>query len=133
MGSDLCSSLVTCFPNMTQMCLPVGMAVDAGWRAVGGPSGVCNTSVRIEDLGKIWLLSCNELLQLDHLANLLECKNFILLVTVYRKTGRVIATVFEAGETVDEGVENVFAVLLDQVIDAVCISIVPRWLSQITH
>ena len=101
----------------------MGMAVDAGWRAVSGPSGVCNTGVRIEDLVKIWLLLLNECLQLGHLANLFECKNLILLVAVYCETGRIVATVFESGETVDEGVKNGFAILLNQVIDAVYINI----------
>jgi hypothetical protein len=84
---------------------------------------VCNTGVGIEDLLEIRLLLLNKCFQLGHLANLLECEHLILLVAVYCKTGRVVATVFESGETVNEGVENGFAVFLDQVIDAVYISI----------
>lgn len=66
--------------------IPVWVAVDAGWRTVGGPTGVCNASVRVKDLGEVWLLLCNELLQLGHLAHLFECENLILLVTVDRQT-----------------------------------------------
>jgi hypothetical protein len=112
---------------------------------VGSPAGVCDTSVRIEDLGQIGLGLLNELLELDHLANLLVSKHLILLVSVDSETGRVIATVFEAGEacwggtqisiwelsghgqavragqeqelTIDEGVEDVFPVSLHQVVD----------------
>ena len=58
------------------------VAVDSGGRTVGSPSGVCDTSVVIEDLGEIWFLLFNERLQLGDLANLLECKHLILLVTV---------------------------------------------------
>lgn len=74
------------------------MAVEAGWGSVGGPAGVCDTSVRVEDLGKIGLGLLNQLLQLDHLANLLVSKHLILLVSVDSETGRVISTVLEAGE-----------------------------------
>lgn len=79
--------------------IPVGVAVEAGWGSVGGPAGVCDTSVRIEDLGKIGLGLLNQLLQLDHLANLLVSKHLILLVSVDSETGRIISTVLEAGET----------------------------------
>lgn len=123
----------------------MGVAVEAGWGAVGSPAGVCDTSVRIEDLGQIRLGLLNQLLQLDHLADLLVSKHLILLVSVDGETGRVIATVFEAGEacggdtiqyslvasghgqavragqeqelTIDEGVEDVFPVSLHQVVD----------------
>jgi len=101
------------------------MAVNSVWGAVGGPSGVCNTAVRIEDLSKIWLLVGNQFPQLGHLANLLVRKDLILLVAVYGETSGVVATVFETGEAVNEGVENGFAVLLDQVIDAANISLGP--------
>jgi len=86
---------------------------------------VCNAGVGIEDLVKIWFLLLNECLQLGHLAKLLEGENLILLVTIHCETGRVVATVLESGETVDEGVKNGSAVLLDQVIDAVYVSICP--------
>jgi len=91
----------------------VGVAVDTRWWSMGGPSGVCNTCVRIEDLGHVWLLLVDELPQLGDLANLLERKDFILLVSIYRKTGRVISSVFESGKTIDKSVDNVFAVLLN--------------------
>ena len=123
--------------------IPVGVAVEARWGAMGSPAGVCDTSVRIEDLGQIRLGLLNQLLQLDHLADLLVSKHLVLLISVDGETGRVIATVFEAGEacggdtiqhslvasghgqavragqelTIDEGVEDVFPVSLHQVVD----------------
>jgi hypothetical protein len=115
------------------MRVPVGMAVDAVWGAVGCPSGVCNTAVGIEDLGKIWLLILNQFLQLGHLANLLECKDLLLLVAIYGEASGVVATVFETGEAVNEGVENGSAVLLDEVIDAVYISLGALGSSRITY
>jgi len=38
--------------------------------------------MRIKDLGKIWFLLFDELLQLGNLANLLVGKDFILLVAI---------------------------------------------------
>ena len=73
--------------------LPVGMAVDARGHTVSCPPGVGNTGVRVEDLGQVGLLLLNELLQLGDLANLLECKDLILLVTVDGETGRVVSAV----------------------------------------
>jgi hypothetical protein len=78
---------------------------------------VCNAGVRVEDLGQVWLLLLDQGLQLGDLADLLEGENLILLVTIYGQTGRVVATVFEAGEAIDEGVEDELAVLLDEVVD----------------
>jgi hypothetical protein len=75
------------------------MAVKAGWRTVSSPSCVCNTSVGIEDLVKIWLLLLDELLQFCNFANLLECKDLVLLVSIDGKTSRIVTTVFETGKT----------------------------------
>ncbi len=75
------------------------MAVESRWRAVGGPSGVSNASVRVEGLGQIRLGFVDELLQLRHLSNLFERKDLILLVSVDRQTGRIITTILETGET----------------------------------
>ena len=47
-----------------------------------GPSGMCNASVRVEDLVQVWLLLFNELLELGDLADLFECEHFILLVSI---------------------------------------------------
>lgn len=66
---------------------------------MSGPASVSNSSVRIESLGEVWLRLGNELLQFGDLANLLEGKDLILLVTVDSKTGGVITTVFKTGET----------------------------------
>jgi hypothetical protein len=70
------------------------MAVDARRRAVGGPSGVGDTGVRVEDLVEVEVLLLNELLQRGDLADLLDCVDLILLVAVNGETGRVVAAVF---------------------------------------
>jgi hypothetical protein len=66
---------------------------------MSSPSGVCNASVRVEDLGEVWLLLRDELLELDDLADLLEGEDLILLVSIYGETGGVVSTVFETGES----------------------------------
>jgi hypothetical protein len=60
---------------------------------------VGNTGVCVKDLCKIGLLLLDELLQLGDLANLLEGKDLVFLVTIDGNTGGVVATVFETGET----------------------------------
>lgn len=78
---------------------------------------MCNTGMRIENLVQIRLLLLNQLLQLSHLADLLESKDLVLLVTIYSQTCRIIATVLESRQAIDEGVEDKFPVLLDEVVD----------------
>lgn len=58
------------------------MAIDAGGRTVGCPSSMSDASVRIEDLGLVGIGLSNELLELGYFANLLEGKDFILLVSI---------------------------------------------------
>lgn len=70
------------------------MAVHAGWAAVSSPSCVCDTSVRVENLGSVGLRLLDELLEFGDLADLLEGQNLILFVTVDREAGRIVATVF---------------------------------------
>ena len=62
------------------------MAVDARRRTVGSPAGVGNTAVCVKDLCEIGLLLLDELLQLGNLADLLESKHLISLVSVDRQT-----------------------------------------------
>lgn len=69
---------------------------------MGSPSRMCNTGMTVKDLGKIWLLLFNELLQLGNLPNLLIGKDFILLVTINGKTCGVIATVLQTREACGE-------------------------------
>lgn len=96
---------------------PVGVAVGGRGRTVGGPTGVSDTSVGIEDLLEIDVGLVNELPQLGDLANLLEGLDLLLLVAIDGQTSRVVATVLETGQAVNEGVENGLAVLLDEVVD----------------
>ena len=81
------------------------------------PSGVCNTGVGIEDLCEIWLLVLDELLQLCNLANFLERKYFILLITIHGETCRIVSSIFESGEAVDKCVNYVATVFLNQIVD----------------
>jgi len=92
------------------------MAVDTRWWTVGRPSGVCDTCMRVEDLGEIWLLILDELLQFGNFANLLECKDLVLLVTIDCKTCGVISSIFQSRETIDESVEDILPVFLHQVV-----------------
>jgi hypothetical protein len=70
------------------------MTVEARRAAVGGPSGVCNARVGVEDLGQVGLLVVDELLERGDLADLLEGEDLVLLVAVDCQTRRVVATVF---------------------------------------
>lgn len=83
---------------------------------MGCPSGVCNASVRVEDLGQIWLLILDQLLKLCDLAHLLEGEHFVFLVAIHCQTSRVVATVFKSGESIDESIENELSILLHQVV-----------------
>ena len=80
---------------MTRSRLPVGMAVESGGLAVCSPTSVCNTGMRVEDLCHVHSRFCDELLKLCNLADFLEGKDLILLVTVDSKAGGVISAVFE--------------------------------------
>lgn len=74
------------------------VTVQARGRTVGSPAGVCNTGVRVEDLGLVKLGLVDQLPQLGHLAHLFEGKDFLLLVAIDGKTGRVVAAVLETGQ-----------------------------------
>lgn len=87
------------FENRELRNVPVGVAVQARRRTVGSPAGVGNASVRVEDLVGVGLGLLDELLELGDLADLLEGKDLVLLVAVDSETGRIVATVLEAGET----------------------------------
>jgi hypothetical protein len=58
------------------------MAIESGWLAVGGPSSMRDTAVRVEDLGHVDARLCNQLSEFGHLAHLFECKYLILFVAV---------------------------------------------------
>lgn len=73
--------------------LPVRVAVCARGRAVGGPAGVGNTGVRVEDLVLVELVLLDELLEGGDLADLLDGEDLVLLVTVDGETCRVVAAV----------------------------------------
>lgn len=81
------------------MDVPVGVAVETGGGTVGGPASVCDTDVGVEDLGEVGLALINKLPQLGDLAYLLEGKDFLLLVAIDGKTGRVVPSVLETGKS----------------------------------
>ena len=63
------------------------------------PTSMCNSDVGIENLGQVWLRLLNQLPEFCYLANLLEGKDLILLVSINAKPSGVIASVFESSET----------------------------------
>ena len=71
----------------------------------------------VEDFVHVWLTLGDELLELGDLANFLERKDLIFLVSINSKTCRVVSSVFQTRESIDEGLDDVFAVLLNQVVD----------------
>jgi hypothetical protein len=54
---------------------------------------VGNTGVAVKDLVEVEVLLLDELLQRRDLADLLDCVDLVLLVTVNGKTGRVVTAV----------------------------------------
>jgi hypothetical protein len=72
---------------------PVRMAIESGWLSMRSPSSVSNASMRIKDLVHVDAGVGNELLELGHLADLLEGEDFILLVSIDSQTSRVVASV----------------------------------------
>lgn len=72
----------------------MGVAINTRRLAVGRPSGVRDTGVRIKDLCEVGLLLGDELLELCYLADFLERKYFILLVTINGETSRIVSAVF---------------------------------------
>ena len=58
------------------------MAVRRGGGAVGGPAGVGDAGVGIKDLLQVDIGLVDELLELGHLANLLEGHHLIPLVAI---------------------------------------------------
>jgi hypothetical protein len=59
---------------------------------------VSDTAVRIEHLVEVDLGLVDELPQLRHLADLLECEDLILLVAIDSETGGVVPAVLETGQ-----------------------------------
>lgn len=88
-----------CLWSRHQIDLPVGVAVLAGGGAVGGPTGVRNTSVRFKGLGHVGLALGNELPQLGNLSYLLEGLHLVLLVTIHGHTGRIVTPVLQARQS----------------------------------
>jgi len=67
---------------VAQNSLLVRVAVLSAWLAVGGPSGVCNTGMRIKDLGHVDARFVDEFSEFGDLAHLFECEDLISLVPV---------------------------------------------------
>jgi hypothetical protein len=102
---------------------------------VSGPSGVSNSCMRIERLFEVDTGFANQGFQFGNLSYLLKGKNLVLLVTVDGEPRRVVPTVLEPGETlgrmsqgtrkliqmrkltIDQSVDDVFAVFFNQVVD----------------
>jgi hypothetical protein len=66
---------------------------------VGSPASVRDTGVRLKGLGHVGGALLDEFFELGNLANFLERKDFVLLVAIHGHTSRVVATVFQSGES----------------------------------
>jgi hypothetical protein len=75
------------------------MAVQTGGLSVSSPSGVCNSGVRNKSGIHVGLRLVDELLKLSNLSDLLESKDFVLLVAIYGTTSRVVPSVFKTTKT----------------------------------
>lgn len=71
------------------------MAVVSGWLAVGSPSGVCNTSMGLKNLGHVDTRVVNQFSKFDNLAHLFEREDLISLVAVNCQTSGIVTSVFE--------------------------------------
>ena len=60
---------------------------------MGGPSGVRNTGVRVEDLVEVEVLLLDELLEGGNFADLLDGVDLVLLVAIDGETGGIVAAV----------------------------------------
>lgn len=77
----------------------MGMAIDPRGLAVGCPTGVSNSGVGDKCAVHVWLLLLDQSLEFGNLANLLEGKDLILLVSVDGDTGRVVTSILEPCKT----------------------------------
>ncbi len=78
---------------------------------MGSPTSVCNRDLGDEGLGGVDVGFGDTLAEASDLANLLEEKYLSRLVTIDTNAGRVVATVFLAGETVAEDLTDRLPVL----------------------
>ena len=79
--------------------VPVRVAVKSRRGAMGGPACVGDAAMRIEHLRQVQLGLVDELLELGHLAHLLEGEHLMLLVAIDSKARRVVPAIFQAGKT----------------------------------
>lgn len=75
------------------------VAVQPRWGAVGGPTGVGNSRVRIERFLQVHTGLADKFLELGNLADFFEGEDLILLVAVNGEPSRVITAVFEPRKT----------------------------------
>jgi hypothetical protein len=87
------------------------MAVHDGGRAVGRPSCVRDRDLRVENLGGVYARGGDARTKAGDLADFLEIKHFAGSIAINTDTGRVVTTVFLAGETVAEDIADFLAAL----------------------
>jgi hypothetical protein len=78
---------------------------------VGRPSRVCDRDLRVENLGGVYARAGDALTKAGDLADFLEIKHFAGNIAVDTDAGRVVTTVFLAGETVAEDIADFLATL----------------------
>lgn len=87
------------------------MAVHDGGRAVGRPSRVCDRDLRVENLGGVYARGGDARTKAGDLADFLEIKHFAGSIAVNTDAGRIVTTVFFAGETVAKDFADFLATL----------------------
>jgi hypothetical protein len=78
---------------------------------VGRPSRVCDRDLGVENLGGVYARAGDALTKTGDLADFLEIKHFAGNIAVDTDAGRVVTTVFLAGETVAEDIADFLATL----------------------
>lgn len=84
---------------------------------MGSPAGVGNTGMGVKGLGGIGIAFGDEMAETVDLADFFESQDFIFAVAVDSETGRIVASIFQPGETVKQGIDNMLAILLDEIVD----------------
>ena len=75
------------------------------------PTRVCNRDLRVENLGGVYVRASDALTKASDLADFLEIIHLAGSIAVDTDAGRVVTTVFLAGETVAEDIADFLATL----------------------
>ena len=87
------------------------MAVHNRGGAVGRPASVRDGNLRVEDFGRVELCARDPLAETSDFTDFLEEKDLSRSISIDTDAGRVVTTIFLAGETVAKDVANFLAIL----------------------